>query len=208
MKFKELEAAFGVRELPHAIFYNFPWGLRFDLSDVETSSGTKHIERFLDSLKRAKIITHGCLEHSQNLTVLFSHHGPKAPVPATTRAISQLEAIGFDGSRLGYLGAVRQDDEFEDQSYRHWYSCRLASEPAEIDKLLWNCIAEDMGVEPYAEWADIHFVDFDKRMIVHVYDDRGMDVIAMDKGTIKPFYSKFNDWLLDYDREKMDQQFG
>ncbi len=208
MKFQQIEAAFGLQEFPHAIFYEFPWGLRFELSDVETSSGTMHIERFLDALARAKAITHACVENSDKLTVLFSRYGPKKPVPATNRAIRQLEDIGFDSSRLGYLGAVRQDDDFEDLRYRHWYSCRLTKEPAELDKLLWNCVAEDMGVEPYAEWTDIHFVDLHKRMIVHVYDDRGMDVVAMDKKTIEPFYTKFNDWLLDYDREKMDQQFG
>ena len=129
-------------------------------------------------------------------------------MPATNRAISQLEDIGFDSSRLGYLGAVEQDEDFEDLRYRHWYSCRLGNEPAELDKLIWNCAAQDMGVQPYAEWRDIYFVDLQKRMIVHVYDDRGMDVIAMDKEAIAPFYTKFNDLLLDYDREKMKQQFG
>ena len=208
MKFQEIEAAFGVPELPHGIFYEFPWGLRFDLSDIETSSGTMHIERFLDALARAKKITHACLQNSEKLTVLFSRYGPKEPVPATNRAISQLEDIGFDSSRLGYLGAVEQDEDFEDLRYRHWYSCRLANEPAELDKLIWNCAAQDMGVQPYAEWRDIYFVDLQKRMIVHVYDDRGMDVIAMDKEAIAPFYTKFNDLLLDYDREKMKQQFG
>ncbi len=167
-----------------------------------------NIERFLDALARAKIITHACLENSERLTVLFSRYGPKEPVPATSWALGQLEDIGFDSARLVYLGAVRQNDDFGDLRYRHWYSCCLANEPAEIDKLLWNCVAEDMDVQPFAEWDDIHFVDLQKRMIVHVYDDRGMDVVAMDKETIEPFYTKFNDWLLDYDSEKMDQQFG
>ncbi|WP_108810422.1 DUF3885 domain-containing protein [Sphingorhabdus sp. Alg231-15] len=209
MKFRVIQDTFGVEELPHGLFYEFPWGLRFNLSNVSTSTGTRHLERFLDSLDRAKSITHAFLADSEKVTVLFSRLGPEKPVPAMNRAVNQLDDIGFDSARLNYLGAIKQgEDDYEDWRYQHWYSCHLSNELPEIDKLLWNCVAQDMGVQPYAEWGSIYLADLQKQMIVHVYDDRGMDVIAMDKETIKPFYSDLNSWLLEYDRKAMDQKFS
>ncbi len=208
MNFGEIEEAFGVSELPNALFYSFPWGLRLELSDVETASGTRHLERFLDALTRAKIITHACLNDSQTVDVFLSRYGPKHPAPAMPKVVDQLEDIGFDGGRLNYCGSVKHDDDWMAGDHRHWYSCKLLGESREIDKLIWNCVAEDMGIQPYVEWADIFFTDLKRRMIVHVYDDRGMDVVAMDKKTLQPFYGKFNKWLLDYDRETMVEKFG
>lgn len=209
MKFREFQDAFGVCEFPDALFYQFEWALRFDLSDIETASGGRHLDRFIDALQRAKTITHECLGGSLEVSVFFSRFGPKNPVPGTTRAISQLEELGFDSGRLSYAGAVKQNgDDWISDEYRHWYSCKLTEEASEIDKLIWNCVAEDMGIQPYAEWTDIYFVDFDAKLIVHIYDDRGMDVVAMSKNTIQPLYKMFDKWLLDYDRSAMDKKFG
>ncbi|WCR25026.1 DUF3885 domain-containing protein [Paenibacillus thiaminolyticus] len=45
-------------------------------------------------------------------------------------------------------------------------------------------------------------------MIYHLYDDRGCDVICADVDPLRPLYEEFNDWILDYDREKIEALFG
>ena len=40
-------------------------------------------------------------------------------------------------------------------------------------------------------------------MIVHMYDDRGLDMIAANREALIPVYRNFNDWVLDYDRERI-----
>lgn len=204
-----IQDIFGVEQLPDGIFYEFPWGLRFNLSNVDTSTGTRHLERFLEALDRAKTITRACLAKSEKITVLFSRLGPEKPGRAMNDAIAQLDDIGFNSAGLHYLGAVKQsEDEWEAWRYNHWYACELSVAWLEIDKLLWNCTAKDMGIRPCAELGKIYLADLEQRLIVHVYDDRGMDVVAMDKAAIKPLYSDLNSWLLDYDRNAMDKKFS
>jgi len=41
----------------------------------------------------------------------------------------------------------------------------------------------------------------------HLYDDRGADLVASEKSAIKDTYVKFNKWILDYDREKIEAVF-
>ncbi|WCF09185.1 DUF3885 domain-containing protein [Paenibacillus thiaminolyticus] len=55
---------------------------------------------------------------------------------------------------------------------------------------------------------DIYFINKTKKMIYHLYDDRGCDVICAEADPLRPLYEEFNDWILDYDREKIEALFG
>ncbi|WP_336822250.1 DUF3885 domain-containing protein [Sporosarcina sp. USHLN248] len=55
--------------------------------------------------------------------------------------------------------------------------------------------------------CDIFFVNVPKKMIYHLYDDRGCDIIAVNIEDLRELYEKYNDWILDYDRERIDLLF-
>nr|WP_255476694.1 DUF3885 domain-containing protein [Mucilaginibacter sp. AK015] len=40
-----------------------------------------------------------------------------------------------------------------------------------------------------------------------MYDNRGLDILSSNIDYIKPHYTKFNDWILDYDRVKINHIF-
>jgi hypothetical protein len=44
-------------------------------------------------------------------------------------------------------------------------------------------------------------------VMLHVCDDRDMDVRARDRGVIERLYQQFDTWLLDYDRPRMTAAF-
>lgn len=50
-------------------------------------------------------------------------------------------------------------------------------------------------------------IDLSSSTMLHVYDDRGMDVISDDPAKLQVLYVEFADWLLDYDRERMAKMF-
>ncbi|MFP5115208.1 DUF3885 domain-containing protein [Bacillaceae bacterium C204] len=54
---------------------------------------------------------------------------------------------------------------------------------------------------------EIYFVNLNKKIIFHLYDDRGCDILAADKEDIRYLYEEFNDWILDYDRKRIDHLF-
>lgn len=54
---------------------------------------------------------------------------------------------------------------------------------------------------------DVYFVNITKKIIFHFYDDRGCDVIASNKEALHDLYKERNDWILDYDRDKIDKLF-
>ncbi|CAN7499090.1 DUF3885 domain-containing protein [Paenibacillus sp. LjRoot153] len=54
----------------------------------------------------------------------------------------------------------------------------------------------------------IYFIHPKKNIVFHMYDDRGLDIVAVRTEDLMKLYSDFNDWILDYDREKIDRIFG
>lgn len=88
--------------------------------------------------------------------------------------------------------------------------CEHRALPVTWDKadiLLWNNIAQDIGIEPKAPVLS-KLADVDLGVVVDAYDDRGMDVVALSPEPIQHLHQRFNTWLLDYDRERMSKVFS
>lgn len=63
-----------------------------------------------------------------------------------------------------------------------------------------------MGKAPSIHYP-IYFVNETKGTIYYVYDDRGCDLLGVDTEVIRWVYEEFNDWILDYDRPRIDEVF-
>ena len=59
----------------------------------------------------------------------------------------------------------------------------------------------------YSAGYDIYFINMTKKVIYHLYDDRGSDVIASNKEDLRQLYYVYNDWILNYDRDQIDLLF-
>jgi hypothetical protein len=55
--------------------------------------------------------------------------------------------------------------------------------------------------------GEVFFVNSTRNIILNMYDDRGLDIIANKKETLESIYKEYNEWILDYDREKIDSIF-
>jgi hypothetical protein len=53
----------------------------------------------------------------------------------------------------------------------------------------------------------VYFFNMRSNVIMHMYDDRGLDVIATNRDALRCLYHEFNPWILDYDRARIDQTF-
>ena len=53
----------------------------------------------------------------------------------------------------------------------------------------------------------VYFVNRSRNIILHMYDDRGMDLIAPSVEGLKAIYQQHKDWVLDYDRSSIEERF-
>jgi hypothetical protein len=51
-------------------------------------------------------------------------------------------------------------------------------------------------------------IDLERAVSVNAYDDRGMDITALTQSALHEVYTRFDHWLLDYDRARMAEAFS
>ncbi|MGC6588433.1 DUF3885 domain-containing protein [Paenibacillus sp. Dod16] len=88
--------------------------------------------------------------------------------------------------------------------YRYIINCKASD--VDYLNLLKAICNQDVGIKPSIH-HDVFFININKGVIFHIYDDRGCDVISSSILELKDIYTKFNKWILDYDREAIKRTF-
>ena len=197
---EKLQRTFGVNRCPDALLYEFEFAMRFELSG-EQFGMNQPIRRFLQAYQRANAIAEKSFRNSTDLYAFIRGWGDKdGPILDCSR----LNFV-FPNVRRSDFTELSQTDTDEDER-EFWYVAPI-TDSLQIMELLWLDIAHEMPVEPASYGHSTWLVDFENEIILRAYDDRGLDIISTTRKTLQPLYNKFADWLLEYDREKVDAAF-
>lgn len=190
----ELHRVFGARAFVPAMYYANAPALRFELS-----RDGHHIDLFTQAYDRAREIVEVVFAGSQTVrAVLLSLDGEPL-----LRRLDEFRSIRRCGVRLRRPRALWREGDGEDQK-----TCVAFPVPvAELHRLLWGALAGDLGVRPMIP-ALVYLADPERGVVVHPYDDRGMDVAGPNHALLRALYERFNGYLLDYDRARMDEFFA
>ena len=53
----------------------------------------------------------------------------------------------------------------------------------------------------------VYFVNRTRNLILHMYDDRGLDLVAARRDDLQTIYDAHKSWVLDYDRAQIKKVF-
>lgn len=198
-------------KVDHALFYNFPNGIRFGLSDLgENINDGTVTEQFYRSLTRC-IELYRFIFDDEKVYINLRFFHTKKSINAN-KAFKSLKDCGFSLNENDFEYSLKQGDE---DNFVHQYAFTTNEYNSEVHALLWLACAKDLGqVSPPERsrkrtyYPEIYFMNLDKGIIFHPYDDRGADLVSIDKEEIRPVYNKFYDWILDYDLELITEKFG
>ena len=102
------------------------------------------------------------------------------------------------------LGLPKPNQQVGESSY--W---RIPKGPVFLRKLFREIVCVEIdaaGLESLV--FNVYFLNSQKNVIFHLYDDRGADVAAANKEILGPLYETCNGWILDHDRERIDRMFS
>ena len=183
--------------------------LRFELGG-EVFGNDAPVPRFVQALDRARQIACDVFERSNSLFGIVaasadSAHDLFAP---TKDAFGVLHASGFCLPHVAeWQASLWPDENVEDeQTLSSWRAFDLIGHVAVRDVLLWCAIAYEMPIAPKTPVLS-YLVDFERGILLHAYDDRGMDVTSLEPGPLLPVYRGRSAWLLGYDRARMAAAF-
>jgi hypothetical protein len=196
-----IEDAFGSNALGDALFYNHPHSLRFELS-----GGVSYIHQFLQAYQRSAEIVDFLFADAKDLHVAIGFYSCQPE--SFTSSLSVFRSISSCGLKIpkpytAWFDPYREDDEYGD-IYKTSIAFKI--EKQIIPQLLWGALASELSIRPSLQ-GKVYLFDLELGILIHPYDDRGMDIIGNNLDLLRSAYHKFDRYLLDYDREIMQSQF-
>ncbi len=192
----------GLKSNMHPLFYNCQYGIRFEIGvgniyDKDMTPQKAYVENALSrvmdiynsGIKNPALLMWEIYPESEedknSFKILFS----KRIIPILPQEEFSHVIDIFDNT-------IKQTQLFWD----------LRESKISIDNVFREIILGDIGGSKEFI-SSIYLFDVENHVILHLYDDRGLDIVAYNKDTLTPMYKKLNTWILDYDRKQIDKIF-
>jgi len=202
-EFKEyLTDSFKDQQICKPLFFNGKFGLRFDLQVGETNTN----EYFEEVVRRAALLFEAAFDPSGTVYLMlrdykwrrrkirFSNYCFKQISDLTKTEVSWSKIRNLYGNEGDIFNVAVLKLKAQRINYRN-----ILTAIANTDFSPRNPRFKFMGS------VEIYFINRTQNLIFHMYDDRGLDIIATDIESLKPIYTKFNNWILSANREQIDE---
>ena len=111
------------------------------------------------------------------------------------------------------LPYVFDEEEEAEANYTSQFFLKCRKGEIRYPTLIQAVCNEDFSLKPklggkYGSfYPDVFFINTTRNMIFYIYDDRGCEVIANDKETLRPLYKKYNNLIYGNNREEIERLF-
>lgn len=198
---------------------NTRFRLRFDLgfdSDPPTEIFAKpnYIEMFTVAYDRARHIARDVFGDQPIIAIVSASPSPWS-APWGIARYGEARESAFDALAEMKFPAHDHVKQWIGYRFPHfyrdfgnkWENRAYAVSLKQMDLLLWNNLAHEIGIRPVAPVYSI-FTDEACSVCINAYDDSGMDVYTVECERIAPLYWQRNAWLNNHDRDRMAASFG
>jgi len=198
-------------QLSPPLFYNWEIGIRFELGVEWNRECDYENSPYIHGVyKRAVTLFESLHSQDEDIFVVvdvndfgdgktYKHNGKiLSPYVYRKDVLYKLKH-----SEIPYIFA--EDDE--DGKYKtHRFHLKCTTSDLKYMHLLKSVCNYDLGIQPNI-FHRVYFLNIKQKTIFHVYDDRGCDLLATSSESIRDIYNKYNEWILDYDKENIDKVF-
>lgn len=187
------------------LFYKCDFGLRFDLQVGETNT-----EKYFENvIRRATTIFQNAFDDSDKVfLVLMDYKYKRRKIRFSNFIFKQIQNLHAD--EIIFLKGIGLYDPGDKSDIRNIGIIKLSSGRINHKAVLLAIANQDFPSRfPRLEDnhiisnKEIYFININKKLILNMYDDRGLDVVATDIEALRPIYEKHRDWILDCDREQI-----
>ncbi len=193
----QIKVQFLGKAFERPLFYKYPNGLRFELSE-----GGSVLEQFLTALRKASQICSHIF--TDQITVCLQVYAWNDNHFAYRTILHDLKAAGIYIPKEREIWLEPQEDELEPMRL----SIAFKAPKELLQNLLWCSVARDFSSIRPNPGCNVYLFNFTSKLMVWAYDDRGMDVVGSNHHALKALYTQFSSYLLEYDRAAMEMTFA
>ena len=201
-----------VIKLEKPLFYNNAFGLRFEigLPDIGVwenyEKGKLNNKYFDTALDRSIDIFQAAFTSTDSISIayqIYSHSRKKIKKGNYLfKQISDIKTkkVIFTEHRDIYT----EDLDYKCNCWRRVTISDIKTKDVNFTNILLALINTDFSVRQPSMQGQCFFINHTKGLVLNLYDDRGMDVVALEKNKLIELYKSHSELILEYDREKID----
>jgi len=197
---KRIFDVFGPNIFSRPLFYQYPGGLRFELSPAGEPS---FVKQFLAAHHQAMAICEDIFTDG-SMTVCLRLTFDRFDLSKIRTALYALRLADVNIARHR---SIWFDDVLEWDAFRT-VSLVFECETKALAGLLWCAVGIDLGISPCPKCDSIYLFNLKEKIAVLPYDDRGMDVVGQNHARLAAMYLKYQNCLLAYDLPVMNETFA
>ena len=204
-------------KLEQPLFYNNTFGLRFEIGPVELDiwidfdKGISNKEYFDVAFARAVSIFESVFSPNDDISIayqIFSYGRNK--ISKNNFVLKQISDIKNRNVKFTKHREIYSEDlDGKRMCWRRVTIANLKVKDVNSRNILLALINNDFSLRRIPSLhGECFFINHTKGLVLLLYDDRGMDVVALKKDTLQNLYQSHNEWILDRNREEIDRVFS
>lgn len=191
------------------MFYDWDNSIRFEIGNPALSYDDPDV--MTQAFQRSIVLFNEVFEEEDDIlfvtdidTTVMDHFLQKKPLNIYRKYIKQKQAL----RKLRFCSKLEEDSMM---THRFVLNCKKVN--IRYRQLLQAICYEDFVHSStilkcnQESGYNIYLINTTKKIIYHLYDDRGCDIVGTNKEAIRFLYETYNDWILDYDRAEVDATF-
>jgi hypothetical protein len=201
-----LNATFKDQKIIRPLFFNGNFGLRFDLQVGETDTE----EYFMEAIGRSSSLFKAAFDPNDIMFLIFrDFKWKRRKIGFLNYCLKQINNL--ERQEVNY-SLIRNHYEIGTYGVYNAALTKLAPDRVNYKNILTAISNTDFPPRQprfkFLSSVEIYFINATQNLIFHMYDDRGLDIMASDIETLKPIYTNFNDWILESNRKKIDEMMS
>jgi hypothetical protein len=193
-------------ELRPPVFYSWKIGIRFELGvDYDSGFAYENSPYLQGVYKRAITLFKSLHSNNDDIYIVVDVSDYADDFKLKSKTFSRY----IKGKSVLYglnQKTIIHDDDEEGTYKTHRFTLKCKTSDFKYIPMLKAICNQDMGIRP-SIFNMVYFININRKTIFHVYDDRGCDLVATSRETIRDVYDNYNDWILAYDRNETDGVF-
>ena len=199
---------FPALELKQPLFYNWDYGIRFELGYLSVWKNKNRTilnqKYFKSALYRAKTLYKAIFDINDNIIVVCQRYSDgRQKIKKRSFCYENIHSFTHTETSKTENPYYEEGDFITKKEHWQRKIFYTKSKYVNYKNFLYRSIHYDFGYRG----IEVYFINTTKNIIFYNYDDRGLDIIANNPKTLKPLYHFYNDWILDYDKDKIDKIF-
>lgn len=204
-------------KLEEPLFYNMPYGLRFEIGPealeiwTDFDKGDLNDQYFNAALERAIAIFETAFISSHTISIVYQIYSDgRRRIRQGSFLFKQIKDIQ---SRT--LAFSKRRDLYPEELWgkRHCLQqvkiSGIQVQDINHQNILRALVNQDFSLRRTpALQGHCFFLNHDKGLVLDLYDDRGMDIVALQKEPLELLYQTHHAWILDSDRAAINQIFA